>query len=276
MSQFDDAFTELLPALSPHLQQATPTQIRAALQVEGIDADAAEDFLSSLGHAASAIGSAVAPRLPGIIQGAIGGAQSGMAAGPYGALIGALGGGLAGGLGAPGAAPAAAPAGAAPGAGGAAAAAGPTSALMGAGGGAAGSLLGLLTQPQVMQGLMAMLAGNAGAKSVPVAGQQVPPAALANMVAHYANAAAAEWEEKSGTPAEATLPSLSESADEAERAEALAEAIAVEAWVRSLGPPVAEFDGAEADWSDWSEADWEADSEADYGDAAYDPVYLGA
>lgn len=271
MSQVDDAFAELLPALSPHLQQATPTEIRAALAVEGIDADAAEDFLSSLGHAASAIGSAVAPRLPDIIQGAIGGAQSGMAAGPYGALIGALGGGLAGGLKAPGSAP---PAGAAPAPGAPSAA----SALMGAGGGgAAGSLLGLLTQPQVMQGLMAMLAGNAGAKSVPVAGQQVPPAALANMVAEYAHAAAAEWEEKYGAPEAATLPGLSESADEAERAQALAQAIAVEALVRSFGPPVAEFDGGEPEWSeaDWIDGDWEADAEADYGDAAYDPVYLG-
>lgn len=269
MSQFDDVFAELRPALSAPLQQASPSMIREALAIEGIDADAAEDFLSSLGGAASAIGNAVGPRLPGIVQGAMQGASTGMAAGPYGALIGALGGGVAGGL--------SAPATSRPGAAAAGAAATPsaTAALLGAGGGgAAGSLLGLLSQPQVMQGLMAMLMGNAGSKTVPVAGQQVPPAAIANMVAHYANQAAAEWEEQFGVPETATLPGLSESADEAERAAALAQAIAIEGLVRSVGAPV-EPDYADAEFDDAAEGAWDEGDfgESSYGAPDYEPVY---
>lgn len=278
MSQFDDVFAELRLALSAPLQQASPDEIRAALAVEGIDADAAEDFLGSLSRAASSIGSAVAPRLPGIIQGAMQGASTGTAAGPYGALIGALGGGLAGGLGAPPAAAPAAVAAAPAGLSGVPAAPAATSALLGAAGsgGAAGALLGLLSQLQVIQGLLSMLMGDAGSKSVLVAGHQVPPTAIANMVAEYANQAAAEWEEKYGVPEAATFPGLGEEADEAERAQAIAQAIAIEGLVRSFAAPIAHAESAygESDYgeSDYGESDY---GEADYGDATYDPVYLG-
>jgi hypothetical protein len=304
MSQFDDAFAGLRPALSPRLREASPVQIRTELAAEGIDADAAEDFLGSLSHAASAIGSAVAPRLPGILQGAMQGASTGMAAGPYGALIGALGGAVAGGLSSPSSAshPASSPAPSA--GGGLGAAAGSPSAISallgaaggsaGAGGGAIGSLLGLLTQPQVTQGLMSMLMGNAGSRTVPVAGQQVPAGAIANMIGHFANQAAAEWEDAYGVPEAETFPGLSESADGAERAATLAQAIAIEGLFRSASGPIRAGEGdasiqpgvgAEADYGEseyGSEASDEADwGEADYGEAdsgelaSYDPVYLG-
>ena len=105
MPNESDPFRNLRPALAPHLRDQSERAIRTHLAMQGIDADAAEDFFGSLGRAASSIGSAIAPRLGNIAQGALQGAGTGMALGPWGALAGALGGGLAGGLAAPGAPP---------------------------------------------------------------------------------------------------------------------------------------------------------------------------
>lgn len=75
------------------------------------------------------------------------------------------------------------------------------------------------------------------------------------------------------------IPGLSESADEAERAEALAQAIAVEGLVRTIAPVTpAEGDHGEGEYgeADYGEGDY---GEADYGEAdyvvTYDRVYLG-
>lgn len=320
MSPLNDPFVSLRPALAPHLAEASPATIRAELGAQGIDADAAEDFLGSLGHIASSIGTAVAPRLPGIAQGALQGASAGMALGPYGALIGALGGGLMGGLSSPGPAHPAAPSAPGPavpvpggGAGapalpagaGALGAAGPLaaaagspgviSALLGAAGssgragpgGAAGALLGLLSQPQVSQALMAMLAGSAGSRTVPVAGQAVPVAAIPNMISELAAQAAAEWEEAYGAPESETLLGLPEGAGEAERAQSLAQAIAVESLVGAALGPHAEASGGDSGESDAEADPWESgydegtydetgSDEASYDEyVRYDPVYLG-
>jgi hypothetical protein len=252
-------------------------QIRAELAVEGIDADAAENFFKDIGRAASSIGSAIAPRLGGIVQGAISGAGTGSIAGPYGMLAGALLGGVTGGLSAP-ARPGAPPA--------ASGGGGPLGALSGilgslggrggaGGGGAAGTLLGLLNQPGVTQGLMAMLLGKSGSGTVPVAGQDVPVAAIPNMIAHYANQAAAEWEQIHGTPTRPTLEGLPESADSAERAEALAQAFAVDAVLREAS---AEHEAEASEWFEAGEMD-AADAElaeiSEWYGARYEPVYTG-
>jgi hypothetical protein len=213
---------------------------------QGIDAEAAEDFFGAFGRAVNSIGRAVAPRLGNIAQGAISGATTGAALGPWGMLAGALGGGAIGGLSAPGR-----PGGAGPVPGSAGAlggiaglmggggAAGGVSQLLGAfggggraGGGPAGALLGLLAQPQVTQALMSMMLGSSGSRTVPVAGRTVPVAAIANMIGHFANAAAAEYEKAYGVPEAETLPGLPAAADSAERAQALADAIALEALTR--------------------------------------------
>jgi len=122
---------------------------------------------------------------------------------------------------------------------------------------------------------MAMLLGRAGSGTVPVAGQNVPVAAIPNMIAHFANQAAAEWEQVHGAPTRPTLEGLPESADSGERAEALAQAFAVEAVLREANAEqeaeasesfeAGEMEGADAELAELSE--W-------YG-ARYEPVYTG-
>jgi hypothetical protein len=309
VSTVSDPFPQLRPALAPSLQDASPAEIRRELAREGIDAEAAEDFFGALGRAASSIGSAVGPRMGAIGQGALQGATAGMALGPYGAIAGAIGGAALGGLSAPSRTSGGAPsAGGVPasgiggmagllGGGGASGGsgsgvAGLLGALGGGGrpgaGGPAASLLGLFTQPQVIQALMSMVLGSSGSRTVPVAGQPVPVAAIPNMIAQFAHQAASEWEQAYGVPETATLPGLSESADSAERAQALAQSIAVDAVVREAietardgsGRPeggeqegfeaeAAEFEAAEAEAAEWLES-----TEGYY--ASYEPVYARA
>jgi hypothetical protein len=267
--------------LSDRFQDMSPAQIRAELAIEGIDADAAENFFRDIGRAASSIGSAIAPRLGGIVQGAISGASTGAIAGPYGMLAGALLGGVTGGLSAPArpGAPGAAPPGGGGGGGPLGALGGILGSLGGRGGagagGAAGTLLGLLNQPGVTQGLMAMLLGKSGSGTVPVAGQNVPVAAIPNMIAHFANQAAAEWEQVHGAPTRPTLEGLPESADSGERAEALAQAFAVDAILRDAS---AEQEAEASEWFDAGEmeaAEAEMAELSEWYGASYEPVYMG-
>jgi hypothetical protein len=301
VSYQSDPFPQMRQALGEGLRYASPEVIRAELASQGIDAEAAEDFFGALSHAASSIGNAVGPRLGNIGQGALQGATAGMALGPYGAIAGAIGGAALGGLSAPrrpGSPPAAAGGPAAGlgslagalGGGSAGGAAGLLGELGGSGrtggGGPAASLLGLLTQPQVLQALMSMVVGQSGARTVPVGGQAVPVAAIPNMIAHFAHQAAAEWEQAYGVPESATLPGLPDSADSAERAQALADAIAVEAVVRdaieSRSNSAARTGGADQEASEQyeaaefeaAEAEWVESTEGFF--AEYEPVYVRA
>ena len=293
-----DPFPQLRDAVSPRLREMTPDQLRAELAVQGIDAEAAEDFFGSMGRAASSFGNTLGARAPDILSGAMKGGSAGMAFGPYGLLLGALGGGVLGGLtssGRPGAGPGAPAPGLSGGMGGAVMPGGmaapglpggmggavmpggmagpgipggmPGLGMPGGGGGSAASLLGLLTQPQVMQALMAMLMGGSGSRTVPVAGQNVPVSAIPNMIAQFANQASAEWEQAYGVPESETLAGLSESADSAERAQALAQAIATEALLRETAPQQESERGESVEAGEFTE------SEAAYS-ASYEPVYL--
>lgn len=158
----------------------------------GAAAEDVENFMRTL----QSFGRQVAPvaqrALPGVVQGAV---QGGTIAGPWGALAGAIGGGVAGALSDPSrpGAPPAPPAGVAPPPPGAAPAvsvaaipapgsAGPAPATA--------QLLALLSRPETLQALLALLMPGAGRSTVQVGAQPVPAAAFANAIAETAAAAA--------------------------------------------------------------------------------------
>jgi hypothetical protein len=199
-----DPYEALRDVVHPELAKLPPEQLEAALRLHGVDAEGLNDFLGAM----SQVGTQVGQRLPSIGQGALQGASMGAVAGPYGALLGALGGAVAGGLTAPPRptapqpAPVAQPAVQAPPAPAAAPAPAPAAPMVptaAAGGSAAAAqLLALLAQPQVMQALMAMALGGAGARTVPVAGADVPVAAVPGALSVLANQAASEYAEVFG------------------------------------------------------------------------------
>ena len=123
-------------------------------------------LIDSAGQWASVVGQQLQKVAPGAIQGALTGFMTG---GPVGAVAGAAMGGASAYLN-PGAA-----------SGGAAGAAANPAALQ---------LLAAILRPEVLQALGAMSAGASGAQQVSVAGQQVPVAAFANMLANVAGKAA--------------------------------------------------------------------------------------
>src|SRR5438132_3085610 len=200
-----EPYEPLRDVVHAELAKLPPEQLEAALRLHGVDAEGLNDFLGAI----SQVGTQVGQRLPSISQGALQGASMGAAAGPYGALLGAVGGAVAGGLTAPAAPPAvqappaqppappAQPAVPAP------PAQPPAPAPTAAAGGspAAAQLLGLLAQPQVMQALIAMALGGAGARTVPVAGTAVPVAAVPSALSVLANQAASEYAEVFGDEA---------------------------------------------------------------------------
>ena len=184
-----DPYEPLRDVVHAELAKLPPEQLEAALRLHGVDAEGLNDFLGAI----SQVGTQVGQRLPSISQGALQGASMGAAAGPYGALLGAVGGAVAGGLTAPAAPPAVQAPPAQP----------PAPAPTAAAGGspAAAQLLGLLAQPQVMQALIAMALGGAGARTVPVAGTAVPVAAVPSALSVLANQAASEYAEVFGDEA---------------------------------------------------------------------------
>ncbi len=175
-------------------------------------------LIDSAGQWASVVGQHLQKAAPGAIQGALTGFMSG---GPVGAVAGAAMGGASAYL--------------KPGAG----AAGASAA---SGGGAANpaalQLLAALLRPEVLQALGAMSAGASGAQQISVAGQPVPVAAFANMLASVAGQAAFNHHAATPSPGAAAQPSV--------RAEELLSLLAEAA------------------------ADDEADDELDDHDAAFD------
>jgi hypothetical protein len=167
-----------------------------------------ESFMKSIQKFARQAAPIVQRVAPSIAKGAMSGAAVG---GPWGALIGGLGGGagtlLSGGLKppAPGRGPAPAPAPrpmAAP-----APAMGPAAvAGAGASGPAAAQLLTLLSRPETMQALLAILMGQAGRTSIPLGERHVPATAFADALSELASEAAGSagtsgyWFDPQGEP----------------------------------------------------------------------------
>jgi hypothetical protein len=145
-------------------------------------------LIDSAGQWASVVGQHLQKAAPGSLQGALTGFMSG---GPVGAVAGAAMGGasayLKPGAGAPGANAA-------------------------SGGGAANpaalQLLAAILRPEVLQALGAMSAGTSGAQQISVAGQPVPVAAFANMLASVAGQAAFNHHAATPSPGAAAQPSV--------------------------------------------------------------------
>jgi len=199
----------LREVLAPPFREYSAEELDAFFADAGLDAQELEEFLGALTSLGGQIARGAQSFLPQVqqfvqtpqfqagLQGALQGGQMGMAAGPYGAAIGAGVGLLSSLFGgqrpapAPPAGmptmplPAPAPPMQMPPPGGFGVTAQP------ARGAPAAQLLGLLSHPQVLQALMAMLLGPAGARTVPVGGAQVPvgqiPAAL-GLIANQAQA----------------------------------------------------------------------------------------
>lgn len=67
---------------------------------------------------------------------------------------------------------------------------------------AAAQLLQVIQRPEIMQALMAMVMGQSGRRSMPVAGASVPTAAFTNLIGTLANRATAEYSAAVSAPAE--------------------------------------------------------------------------
>ncbi len=179
-------------------RNATPEQFDELLWevFDGMTPEQIESFwdtLKSVGKTVLRVGQRA---LPGVISGATTGAAAG---GPWGALLGGLAGGVRSAMRAPqpGQAPRptprpAPPAGAAP--------------SRPAGGPAAAQLLQLIQSPQLLQSLLSLIMGGAGARTVPAGRSEtaVPPAAFVTALAELAERAsveAAELQARESTPA---------------------------------------------------------------------------
>jgi len=139
-----------------------------------------EDFMSTVQRVARDAAPIVQRVAPAMAQGATSGAAVG---GPWGALIGGVGGGAASLLTAPGVVtppPAPAPPPQAPAVPAAPPGGGPASAA------AAAQLLTLLSRPETMQALLALLMGSAGRSTVTVGQRRVPATEFANAISELA------------------------------------------------------------------------------------------
>ena len=130
-----------------------------------------QDDLESVSSAFHAVRQQVQQAAPGALKGAATGFMMG---GPMGALAGAAAGGLAS-----------------------------ATTKTGVANPAALELLLTLLRPEVVDALIAMVLGRAGARSVPVAGTQVPVAAVTNLIqslAEHASATHHAMRPRGGTP----------------------------------------------------------------------------
>jgi|GEM_PF-2379508 len=204
----NSAYEHVRVALSPELRTLPNAQLEAVFAEADIDAAELDEFLGGFGKTLSSVGKSFAKALPGVAQVALpmvgtafGGPLGGMIGGVAGQAIGTLakgGGGRAvakgalgqvAGMGAQLLGGRGGPAGAAlQGLAGAGA-----QLLGGAGGGpAAAQLLQLLRDPRILQGLAATALGPAGARSIPIGGARIPPAAITNLVGQLAQQATLE------------------------------------------------------------------------------------
>lgn len=145
-----------------------------------------------------------------------------------------------------------------------------------AGSPAAAQLLGVLNRPEILQSLMAMIAGPAGRPNIPVAGNPVPVGAFANLIGTLANQAAAEYNATAAQEGE-SIPTylLSESGDflvdpavPEERAGVL---------LSMLNQSAVESDESDESDIEWDDAVYDEQDEEDsdfYIDAYYDMLEL--
>ena len=167
----DEALEEMLGGLFP---ETDPADV--------------EDFMRGLQRFGRQAAPLAQRALPGVIQGATTGAT---VAGPWGAVAGAVGGGiasLAGGGQPP--SPAASPA---PAAATTVPSAAPAPGEPAAPNAAAAQLLALLSRPETMQALLALLMSSSGRPAVRVGSQAVPAAAFANAISELAAETAAAF-----------------------------------------------------------------------------------
>lgn len=153
----------------------------------GAEPEYVEDFMRSFQRFTRQAAPLVQRALPGVVQGAV---QGAMAGGPWGALAGALGGGamslLPGGrAAAPPAPPSPSPS-AAPSPGASPVPTAPSPAGTSSPNTAAAQLVALLSRPETMQALLALLMSSSGRRTVSVGTQQVPASAFANAIAETA------------------------------------------------------------------------------------------
>lgn len=178
------AYPRIRAVLGPEYRRRSDSQIEALVAEAEMDPESLESFLGTLGK----IGQAVARAAPAVLPVA-GAALGTVIGGPAGTAVGGALGNMAGQA-----------VGRATARGGAAAphpqqGARPQAAAgLGSGGSpAAAQLLQIIQRPEIQRALMAMVMGQPGRRSFPIAGAQVPTAALAGLVGTLANQAVAEY-----------------------------------------------------------------------------------
>ena len=172
-------YPEVRRVLAAPYRNMSAEQIERLMESYNVNAEDMEGFLSTLGNIGRSVVSALPQVLPAAlplvgtaIGGPVGGAIGGMAGQALGSVLGPR---------PPGGRPPLPP-GARP----------PLPAGIPGGSPAAGQLLQSIFSPQMLQGLVAMLMGQAGRQSIPVGNQQVPTSAFPNLLGVLANQAAAE------------------------------------------------------------------------------------
>jgi hypothetical protein len=185
-------YPELREVLAPQYRKLPAEDIEALLEGVNLSAVDFENYLEFWGD----IGKAISQYAPSVLSGAVQGASSGAALGPYGmlggAILGGVGGGLSKGMGQTQAPPSpqmpssGMPPGQTPQM--------PMQQMPIPGNApAAGTLLQILSRPEVIQALTSMLLGQLGRSNVPVGSKPVPVGAFPNLVGTLANQAQAEY-----------------------------------------------------------------------------------
>jgi hypothetical protein len=163
------AYENLREAINPQLAALSDRKLEAAMERANIDAESAENWLSTLGS----IGQAVLPVAGKVVGSFFGGPALG---GAIGGAVGSLAGGALGSL--TGQKPSAPMGGGAPAPGGS---------------GAAGQLMQTIARPETMQALMSMFMGQMGRPNVQVGSTPVPVGAFTNLLSSLAGRAASEY-----------------------------------------------------------------------------------
>jgi len=203
-----DDYSKLREVIHPEIARLPAEQLEATLERYNIDAEAMENWLSTLGGIAQAV-LPIAGKVVGTVYG-----------GPVGATVGGYLGSLAGGAvgsltgqqpSAPAQTPQVPPSSFPPGG---VAPLPPGSQVPGASP-AAGQLMQTMLRPETMQALMAMLMGQLGRPNVQVGATPVPVGAFSNLLGTLANQAASEYNAATSAAREAVPEYMRDYAGEA-------------------------------------------------------------